>query len=123
MNGTRRNEQELKKQCLLVERNARPKKPNGKVNGGSGTKSKGKERNVEKEESRSKSQDQKLNKSRNVEAGVLGKLKAKAEVVKSCIIVLLKVESKSKSLKSCIVVLLYRCIVVLLYHCKQKRKL
>jgi hypothetical protein len=91
LNGTRRNEWEFKKQCLMVRRNVRPKKPNGKENGESGAKSKGKERDVEREKSRSKSQERKLNKSRN------GKLKAKAKVVKSCIIVSLKVESKSKS--------------------------
>ena len=64
LNGMRKNEQELKKQCLMVERNARSKKPNGKENGESGAKSNGKECNVEREESQSKNQEQKLNKSR-----------------------------------------------------------
>jgi hypothetical protein len=70
----------IKKLCLMVERNARPKKPNGKENGESGVKSKGKKRDVKREESQSKSLEQKLNKSRNV--GVVGKLKVKAKVVR-----------------------------------------
>jgi hypothetical protein len=44
---------------------------------------------------------------------VVGKLKATAKVVKSCIVVLLKVKkTKAKVVKSCIIVSLYRCIVV-----------
>ena len=104
-----------KKQCLMVERNVRPKKPNGKENGESGTQSKGKGRDVRREKSQSKSHEQKLNKSRNVEARVVEKLKAKTKVVESCIVVSLKVERESKSCKElyhCIAVSLYRCIVV-----------